>query len=63
MAYGKIAHSCDPLNVIAVVVSHVKNYDLTSKHRNIMVITTTEQYFSPLPEKYRYPQISLLRKQ
>ena len=30
------------------------------KHRNI---TTTEQYFSPLPEKYRYQSIPLLRKQ
>ena len=40
------------LNVIAVVVLLVKNYTLTSKHRNLIVITTTEQYFSPLPEKY-----------
>ena len=47
-------------DLIVVLVSFVKNYTLTSKHRNIIVITTTEQYFSPLPEKYRYPSILIL---
>ena len=51
------------LKATDVVVSLVKNGILTSKHSNIIVITTTEQYFSPLPEKFRYPSISLLCKQ
>ena len=46
------------LNIIVTVVSLIRNYTLTSKHRIIIAITTTEQYFSPLPEKYRYLSIS-----
>ena len=48
--YVVIVWSVFSLNVIAVV-SQVKNYILTSKHKNIIVITTTEQYLSPSPEK------------
>ena len=49
--YVVIVRSVFSLNVIAVVVSLVKNYTLTSKHRDIIVITTTKQYFSLSPEK------------
>ena len=36
---------------------HLKS---TSKYRKITVITTTEQYFSSLPEKNPYSSMSLL---
>ena len=45
------------LNLIVADISQVKNYTYTLKLRNINVIITTEQYFSQLPEKYRYPSI------
>ena len=63
-SYSKICRHClihFSLKVI-VIVSWDKNQTSTSKHRNIIVITTTELYFLPLPEKYHYPSISLLRK-
>ena len=49
--YVVIVWSVYSLNVIVFVVSQVNIYTFTLKHRKIIVITTSEQYFSPLPEK------------